>query len=127
MLPGLEAQLALSRRDDAKAIEALQAAAPYELGVSAGLYAVYLRGEAFLAAHEGSKAVGEFQKIIDHRVAVLNPVGALAKLGLARAYGLQGGRVKSKEAYPYFLALWREAESGVPVLKISTTEDATLQ
>src|SRR5882757_969274 len=127
MLPGLEAQLALSRHDHAKAIEALQAAAPYELGVSAGLYAVYLRGEAFLAAHEGSKAVGEFQKIIDHRVAVLNPVGALAQMGLARAYGLQGDRVKAKAAYPDFLALWREADSGVPVLKIAKTEYAKLQ
>ncbi len=71
ILPILNAQLALNRRDAGKAIEALQAAAPYELGFAAGMYAVYLRGEAYLAMHEGSKAAGEFQKIIDHRVVVL--------------------------------------------------------
>jgi hypothetical protein len=73
-------QLALIRDYAPKAIETLQAAAPYELGMAAGLDAVYVRGHSYLAAHEGSKATGEYQKIIDHRVIVLNPISALAHL-----------------------------------------------
>ena len=65
-----------------------------------------MRGGAYLSAHEGSKAAGEFQKIIDHRCIVLNsPIGALAHLGLARAYVLQGDTVKAKAAYQDFLTL----------------------
>jgi eukaryotic-like serine/threonine-protein kinase len=95
----------------------LQAAAPYELGVAAGLHPIYVRGQAYLAAHDGSKAAGEFQKIIDHRVLVLNPIGALAHLGLARAYVLQGDTLKAKAAYQDFLALWKDADPDIPVLK----------
>ena len=87
-LPTIYAQLALGRNDASKAIEALQAAAPYELGspgsIGAGLYPVYVRGEAYLVAHQGSEAATEFQKILDHRGIVLNEaIGALAHLGLA--------------------------------------------
>ncbi len=126
-LPTLHAQLALGRNDASKAIDALQAAAPYELGTGAGLHPIYVRGQAYLAAHEGSKAAGEFQKIIDHRVLVLNPIGALAHLGLARAYVLQGDTSKAKVAYQDFLALWKDADPGVPALKEAKTEYTKLQ
>ena len=63
LVPTLQAQLALSSKDASKAIEALQAAAPYELGMTVGLHPIYVRGEAYLAAHDGSKAAGEFQRI----------------------------------------------------------------
>jgi hypothetical protein len=76
-LPTLRAQLALNRNDSARAVEELQSAAPYELGN--GMQAIYLRGEAYLSARDGSKTVAEFQKIIDHRTLVLNYVGALAR------------------------------------------------
>ncbi len=115
ILPILNAQLALNRRDAGKAIEALQAAAPYELGFAAGMYAVYLRGEAYLAMHGGSKAAGEFQKIIDHRVVVLNPVGSLALLSLARAYALQDDRVNTRKSYQDFLTLWKDADPDIPI------------
>ena len=105
-LPTIRAQIALSRSDSSKAIEALQAAAPYELGVG-GLLPIYVRGEAYLAAHEGSEAAAEFQKILDHRGVVINStIGALAHLGLARAYALSGDTAKSRTAYQDFLALW---------------------
>jgi eukaryotic-like serine/threonine-protein kinase len=97
------------------------------LGVAAGLHPIYLRGEAYLAAHEGSKAAGEFQKITDHRVIVLNPIGALAHLGLARAHMLQGDTSKAKAAYQDFLALWKDADPDVPVLKEGKAEYAKLQ
>jgi serine/threonine protein kinase len=124
ILPILNAQLALNRRGTGKAVEALQAAAPYELGFVASMYAVYLRGEAYLAMHEGSKAAGEFQKIIDHRVVVLNPVGSLALLGLARAYALQDDRVNARKSYQDFLALWKDADPDIPILKQAKAEYA---
>jgi eukaryotic-like serine/threonine-protein kinase len=126
-LPTLQAQLALGRNDASKAIDALQAAAPYELGIAVGLHPIYVRGAAYLAAHEGSKAAGEFQKIIDHRVLVLNPIGALAHLGLVRAYVLQGDTSKAKAAYQDFLALWQNADVDIPILKEAKTEYAKLQ
>src|SRR5262249_6414625 len=96
-LPTLRAQLALGRKDSSKAIELLQVARPYEIGrPPAGiplitLYPAYVRGQAYLAAHQGSLAAAEFQKIIDHRGLVLyEPIGPLSHVGLARAYAMQG-------------------------------------
>ena len=117
-LPTIHAQIALSRRSPSRAIDALQAAAPYELGVvgdggfGTGLYPVYLRGEAYLAAHDGSEAAAEFQKILNHRgiMLVLNePIGALAPMGMGRAYALQGEAAKARAAYQDFFTLWKDA------------------
>jgi tetratricopeptide (TPR) repeat protein len=128
-LPTIHSELALSRNDSPKAIEALQAAAPYELaGFPSSLFPVYVRGNAYLAAHQGSEAAGEFQKILDHRGIVLNqPIGALARLGLARAYLLSGDTAKSRTAYQDFLALWKDADPDIPILKEAKTEYAKLQ
>jgi eukaryotic-like serine/threonine-protein kinase len=126
LVPTLQAQLALSRKDASQAVEPLQAAVPYELGMTVGLHPAYVRGEAYLAAHEGGKAAGEFQKIIDHRVLALNPVGALAHLDLARAYALQGDTVKAKAAYQDFLALWKNADPDIQILKQAKTEYSKL-
>jgi eukaryotic-like serine/threonine-protein kinase len=126
-LPTLHALLALNRNEPLKAIEALQPATPYELGIGAGLYPVYVRGEAYLAAREGSKAAGEFQKITDRRSLGLNPVSALAHFGLARAYVLERDTVKAKAAYQDFLTLWKDADPDIPVLKEAKAEYAKLQ
>jgi eukaryotic-like serine/threonine-protein kinase len=131
-LPTLRAQLALERGDPAKAIDALQAAGPYELGSTAGLYPslypIYVRGEADLAAHHSSEAAAEFQKILDHRGIVLNePIGALAHLKIARAYALEGGKDKARVAYQNFLALWKDADPDIPILKEAKAEYAKLQ
>jgi serine/threonine protein kinase/Flp pilus assembly protein TadD len=126
-LPTIHARLALSRNDSSKAIEALQAAASYELG-SAALYPAYVRGEAYLAARQGSEAAAEFQKILDHRGIVVNePIGALAHLGLARAYGLQGDTAKARATYQDFFTLWKDADSDIPILKQAKAEYAKLQ
>jgi eukaryotic-like serine/threonine-protein kinase len=127
-LPTIHAQLTLSRNDSSKAVDALHTAAPYELGAGGGLYAVYVRGGAYLAAHQGSEAAAEFQKILDHRGIVVNtPIGALAHLGLARAYALQADTAKARAAYQDFLTLWKDADPDVPILKEAKAEYAKLQ
>ncbi len=133
-LPTIHAQLALSRNDSSKAIEALQAAAPYELGLEGNgafsftLHPVYVRGMAFLAGHRGSEAAAEFQKILDHRGVVQNePIGALALLQLGRAYALSGDTTKARSAYNDFLSLWKDADLDIPILKQAKAEYAKLQ
>jgi eukaryotic-like serine/threonine-protein kinase len=133
-LPTVRAKLAVNRGNAFEAIMSLRAAAPYELGVSTGTYAwtalypVFVRGEAYLAAHQGKEAAAEFQKILDHRGIVLNePIGALAHLGLARAYAKQGDTAKAKAAYQDFLTLWKDADLDIPILKQAKAEYAKLK
>jgi predicted Zn-dependent protease len=133
-LPTIHSQIAISRNDYSRAIRTLQLTAPYELGISTGgpfsqtLYPVYVRGKGYLAAHQGSDAAAEFQKIVDQRAVVQNEViGALAHVGLARAYVLQGDTAKARVAYQDFLALWKDADKDIPVLKQARTEYAKLQ
>jgi Flp pilus assembly protein TadD len=131
-LPMIRAAVALHSGDANKAIAALAPAAPYELGAASQnlnflLYPVYLRGEANLAARQGSAAAAEFQKILDHPGVVLNePISALARLGLARAYALAGEPAKAKIEYQDFLALWKDADAGIPILRQAKAEYARL-
>jgi ATP/maltotriose-dependent transcriptional regulator MalT len=133
-LPTLRARLALNHGRPQQAVDSLAAAAPYELGLPSlslynwpNLYPVYVRGEAYLAEQRGSQAAAEFQKIIDHRGIVLNePIGALAHLGLARAYAMQGDTAKAKAAYQDFLKLWKDADRDVPILIAAKAEYAKL-
>ncbi len=55
------------------------------------------------------------------------PWGALARLGLARAYAIQGDTAKAKAAYQDFLTLWKDADPGIPILKEAKAEYAKLQ
>ncbi|MGA8618169.1 MAG: protein kinase [Candidatus Sulfotelmatobacter sp.] len=132
-LPTLRAKLAVSRGNTSEVIESLRAAASYELGqvgfyTWGALYPVFVRGEAYLAAHQGSEAAAEFQKILDHRgIAVNEPIGALAHLGLAHAYVLQGNMARAKAAYQDFLTLWKDADPDIPILKDAKAEYAKLQ
>jgi tetratricopeptide (TPR) repeat protein len=133
-LPTLRAKLAVSRGNASEALESLRTAAPYELGQTAsgvyfwtGLYPVFVRGESYLAAHQGSDAAAEFQKILDHRGIVLNePIGALAHLGIARAYAIQGDTAKAKAAYQDFLTLWKDADPDIPIFIAAKAEYAKL-
>jgi tetratricopeptide (TPR) repeat protein/predicted Ser/Thr protein kinase len=134
-LPALRARLALNHGEPAKAIELLQVAIPYELGVPrssihgnfGALYPVYVRGEAYLAAHQGAEAAAEFQKILDHRgIVVSDPIGALAHLHLGRAFVLSGDKTKAKTAYLDFLTLWKDADPDIPILKQAKAEYAKL-
>jgi len=134
-LPAIQGQLLVKGSNTSRAIVVLQPAVPHELGttpdvglLSLSLYPVYVRGEAYLAADSGSEAAVEFQKILDHRGIVGNaPIGALAYLGLARAYALQGDKVRDRAAYQDFLSLWKDADPDIPVLKQAKAEYAKLQ
>jgi len=134
-LPTLRAKLALMHSNPQQALNDLELAAPYELGLPAGgfynwpnMYPVYVRGEAYLVAHRGSEAAAEFQKILGHRGIVLNePISALAHLQLGRAYAVQGDTAKARAAYQDFLALWKHADPDIPILKEAKAEYAKLQ
>jgi serine/threonine protein kinase/Tfp pilus assembly protein PilF len=131
-LPSIRAGVALERKDPNRAIELLKVASTVELGrithFTVFLCPAYLRGEAYLMLHDGNRAAAEFQKFIVHRGVVMNfPWGALARLGLARAYAVQGDTVKARAAYQDFLTLWTDADHDIPILKEAKAEYAKLQ
>lgn len=133
-LPTIRAAIEINRGNPAKAIEVLQATAPYELGEPSpwfggggSLYPIYLRGESYLVLHRGNEAAEQFQKILDHRSVVKNcPFAALARLGLARAYALQGQAARSRSAYEDFFELWKGADPDIPILQQAKAEYAKL-
>jgi hypothetical protein len=132
-LPTINAQVALKDGNPTRAIEFVRAATPYELGLAASsnystyLYPVFVRGQAFLAEHQGAAAV-EFQKMLNWPGVVFNePIGALAHLQLGRAYALNGDAAKARAAYEDFLALWKDADPDIPILKQAKAEYAKLQ
>jgi serine/threonine protein kinase/tetratricopeptide (TPR) repeat protein len=147
-LPSIRAQLALNRKDPGEAIRllqpTLQSGGQLELGQIgftlnlSCLYPTYVRGEANLAAGQGNAAAADFQKVIDHNGIVWNCwTGALAHLGVARANALQSkmeqgadadaARVRALAAYNDFLALWKDADPDIPILKESKAEYAKLR
>ena len=135
-LPVLRALLALNRRQPAKAIELLESADPYELGTPRSnlqgffgtLYPVYVRGVAYLAEGQGTDAVAEFQKILDHRgIVISDSIGALAHLQMGRAYAVAGDKAKAEFAYQNFLSLWKDADPDIPILKQARAEYAKLK
>jgi hypothetical protein len=135
-LPVLRAVLELNQSEPAKAIERLQIAIPSELGgpqssffgFFGALYPVYVRGMTYLAAHQGVEAATEFQKILAHRgVTISDPIGALARLQLGRAFALSGDSIKAKTAYRDFLTLWKDADPDILIFKQAKAEYAKLQ
>lgn len=127
------------------ALASLRLSAPYEFGQTrysavywTAMYPAYVRGEAYLAAHQGAQAAAEFQKILDHRGIVVNePIGALAHLQLARAWALEAKSLhgadadtayaRTRAAYREFLSLWKDADPDIPILKQANTEYANLK
>jgi len=131
-LPTTNAAIDISKNNSSQALVDLEPAAPYELG-SAGvfinhLYPAFVRGQAYLLAHNGTAAAQEFQKLLDHGGIVQNFVtGALAHLQLGRAYAMAGDTAKAKAAYKDFLALWKDAGADIPILQQAKAEYAKLQ
>jgi hypothetical protein len=143
-LPAIQTQTALAHKDSAAALAALHPASPVEFGqilfalnISC-LYPAYVRGEAYLEAGQGAAAAAEFQKILDHSGIVWNCWTApMAQLGVARAEVLQSkpasgpdadaSRIRAMEAYKDFIALWKDGDPDIPVLKEAQAEYAKLK
>ncbi|MGA8761940.1 MAG: tetratricopeptide repeat protein [Candidatus Sulfotelmatobacter sp.] len=133
-LPITRAEIALVNQQPQRAIESLQAALPVEPGLPLStqgptcLYPIYVRGEAYLAAGQGSAAAAEFQRLIEHRGITWScTTGALARLGLGRGYAMAGEKIKALAAYKEFLTLWKDADPDIPILKQAKAEYAKLQ
>jgi tetratricopeptide (TPR) repeat protein len=127
-VPCALAVLESSRGNPAKGIEVLQPTSRYELGPIHYFVPVYVRGLTYLRARQGHEAAAEFQKILDRRaLGAITPVYALSYVGLARAYAVTGDTAKSQKAYQDFLALWKDADPDIPVLKEAKAEYAKLQ
>jgi tetratricopeptide (TPR) repeat protein len=135
-IPALRALLALNHGEPSKAIELSQIAGAYELGSPrsaihgffGALYPIYVRGAAYLALHQGAEAATEFQKILEHRgIVVSDAIGALAHLQLGRAFVLSGNEPRARTAYQDFLALWKDADPDIPILKKAQAEYAKLR
>ncbi|MGC2111982.1 MAG: hypothetical protein WA655_20860 [Candidatus Korobacteraceae bacterium] len=111
----------------------MQATNPVELGDTGLLLPIYVRGEAYLMLHDGNAAAAEFQKFLVHYGLVGNsPWGALARLGLGRAYALNAAsdpvaRDKAHAAYQNFLKLWKDADPDIPVYQQAKAEYAKLR
>jgi hypothetical protein len=132
-LPAIRGLVALHLGNQREATEALAAISSHELlgpfnSALPPLAPVYVRGEAYLAMEQGAQAAGDFQFILDHQgLAAPFSIVALAHLGLARAYAMQGDIAKAKAAYQDFLTLWKDADPDIPVLKKAKAEYAKLQ
>jgi tetratricopeptide (TPR) repeat protein len=135
-LPVIRASVALDRNRPEAAIELLKPAIPLDLAspinVTVYLCPPYLRGQAYLMLHQGTAARAEFQKFVDHRGLTANfQWGALAQLGLARAYALEAemdptAREKARAAYQQFLTLWKDADPDIPIYRQAKAEYAQL-
>ena len=132
LLNGVDAPVILAasqlRKGQAdQALRTLEAVKQYEFGTYAGLLPNYLRGMAFLQLRKANEAASEFNAVLDHRgVEPMEPLWELSRLGLARAYKMQGDLVKARAAYQNFLTLWKDADPDLPILQQAKTEYAKL-
>jgi len=128
LVPAVRAQIAIHRGNPMYAIELLERARPYELAFGDKLASAFVRGNAYLGTRRPAEAASEFQRILDHRGLVGSaPWGALAHVGLARAYALQGDTGKAEAAYEDFFTLWKDADPDIPILKQAKAEYAKLR
>jgi eukaryotic-like serine/threonine-protein kinase len=132
-LPAIRGILAVRRGNAQEAIENLRGISSHELLTlgyesQSPLVPVYVSSQAYLAAHQGADAAAEFQMVIDHVGLVGNaPIGALAHVGLGRAYALAGDTARARTAYQDFLTLWKDADPDIPILKQAKAEYAKLK
>ncbi len=134
-LPTIRASIQLNQGKPAESLKTLEPAGSYELAyprpqVEGGslVYPAYLRGQAYLLLHQGREAAAEFRKFIDQPAVVVNcPFGALAHLWLGRAYAVEGNVTAATKSYKEFLALWKDADPDVPILRQAKSEVAKLK
>jgi tetratricopeptide (TPR) repeat protein len=125
MTPLVKAQIEINQGNPAKATDLLDSALVYARANSGVLY---VRGNAYLKAGRGNDAVQAFQRLLDMKnVIVVDPLMPLAKVGIARAYVMTGDKPKARVAYQDFLALWKDADPEIPLLRQVKAEYAKLQ
>jgi len=123
--PEVQALEASYHHDGAAAVAALEGSRSYDLAFPFTL--PYVRGLTYLTARQPQQAATEFQRIVDHPgVWPTGPVHSLARLGLARAHAMAGDTPKARTAYQDFLALWKDADPDLPLLKQAKAEYAKL-
>jgi len=129
-LPTIHAAIKLHQTDPNGAIAVLQSTVKYDLASPTGfnsLYPAYIRGLAYLQMGDGRKAEAEFQKLLDHSGIVGREViGALSHLQLARAQQMMGDEAASRRSYEDFLALWKDADTDIPLYQQAKSECARL-
>jgi eukaryotic-like serine/threonine-protein kinase len=127
-VPTIRAEIETSRGNPRKAIESLQPVSPYQFGWESRVVPNYVRGQAYLQARQGKEAATEFQQILDHRgVCGASAFCSLSHLQLGRARALAGDTAGARTAYQDFLALWKDADPDIPILKEAKAEYAKLQ
>ena len=131
-VPAIKASISIQGGNPRAAISQLTIVAPYELSQPATLnaslymYPAYIRGEAYLAVHEGRAAAAEFRKVLEHHGVVQNGLlGALSRLQLARAEAMSGDLAEARQEYRDFLSLWKDADGDVPLLERAKSEYAS--
>ncbi|MCC7010714.1 MAG: hypothetical protein IT184_18025 [Acidobacteria bacterium] len=134
-LPVLSAFRSLAANEPARALEALEANRPYEGATPAitfnwffgGRYPLYLRGVALASLGRQREAVEELRKLLDRRGLLLaDPLGALARVQLARAYAASGDLAQARASYQSFFDLAKDADPGLPLVEQARAELARL-
>jgi predicted Zn-dependent protease len=135
-LPALRGVIALAQGNTGEALAQLEPALANEFALPApaffagvgSLYPAYVRGQTFLAAGRPAEAAVEFRKIISRPGLVMgDPVDAVARLQLARAFAASGDTAGARAAYQDFLTLWKQADADIPLLKQAQAEVSKLQ
>jgi len=132
-LRALRGEIALNHGNASQALELT--ASSCELGTPrtaihanfGAMYPSYVRGQALLALGKGSEAAREFERLVDHPgIVASDPVGALARLEVGRAYAMAGDKNKALAGYAGFLRLWNSADPNIPILKQAEVENRLL-
>ena len=127
-LPTIKAANALAQGNSDQALADLETVAPYEMSNNLNMLPAYIRGQAYLLAHDGAAAVAEFEKLLEHPGIVNNCVqGTLVRLQIGRAYAMQGDLTKARAEYKDFFTAWKGADARIPILRRAKLEYARLQ
>jgi serine/threonine protein kinase/Flp pilus assembly protein TadD len=129
-LPTIRALIDMNAGRPAAAIETLKSTLSHELGYAdfSDLEPAYVRGLAYMKTGQPGAAGAQFQKLVDHPGMVGNFVtGALAHLQLARAAQMAANVDEARRYYQDFLALWKDADPDIPILKQAKVEYGRLK
>jgi eukaryotic-like serine/threonine-protein kinase len=132
LIPSIRAWVEMNHKNAPRAIELLNAAAPYD-ALSADIQ--FQRASAYFNAARHGDAAREFQKVLarkdlwesNSQSYLISLLHSLSQLGLSRTYAAQGDSSKARIAYQDFFASWKNADPDIPVLQQAKAEYAKLQ